>query len=419
VPEMRRIIIQKFGGSSLATEGQRELVAEKLIETKRKGYQVAAVFSAMGRFPEPCATDTLISLLDGLCPAIDLKERDLIMSCGENISCVVMASLLRSKGEKAVTLTGFAAGIVTDDHFSEARVCSIEKERLLSLLDEGNILCITGFQGITDKGDITTLGRGGSDTTATALGAALGARCIEIYTDVEGVMTIDPRIYHDSRIIRELAYQEMGEMANEGAKVLHSRSVDLSSEFDIPLVVKGSFSQDPGSIVSSKIPESAREKMLTGLIHRSGIVEFIVDLSDFGMKSEIRRDLFERLAAERISLDLINVCYDTLFFIVASEDACRASAALSSLSIPHRHIEGLAKISCVGIGMKGTPGVMARISRTLTRAGIKIHRSLDSFINITCLIGESDLIAAIEAIHRQFRLGEEQPRRNNGPEEGK
>jgi aspartate kinase len=407
VAEIGRIIIQKFGGSSLVTGEQRRLVAKKLMKAKNEGYHVVAVFSAAGRYPDPYATDTLANLLAGECPEENLKDKDLIMSCGENLSCVAMASLLRSMGEKAVTLTGFGAGIITDNHFGEARVCAVDRKLLLSLLMEGNILCVTGFQGITDDGEITTLGRGGSDTTATVLGAVLGAEAVDIYTDVDGVMTIDPRVYPESRIVRQLSYQEMGEMANEGAKVLHSRSVDLSQEYDIPLRVRGTFSEDIGTIVSSKIPERAREKMITGLIHRTGIVEFILDLKVFQSKSEIRRALFERLAREKISLDLINVCYDSLYFIVAADDVSRAAATLASLSVPHERIENLAKISCVGIGMKGTPGVMARICKTLSDAGIVIYRSLDSFINISCLISESDLVPAIEALHRQFRLGEE------------
>lgn len=401
-----RIIIQKYGGSSLRDAAQREGVSRKIIATKTSGYSPVVVLSAMGRKGDRYATDTLIELMKKECPEAGQRDLDLIMSCGELYSCIIMAALLRAQGVTATPLTGFQAGIITDDNFGSARICSIGTERILKLLEEGSVPIIAGFQGISGENEITTLGRGGSDTTATALGAALGAESVEIYTDVDGVMTIDPRIYPDAKIIRELTYQEMGEMANEGAKVLHSRCVDLSREFGTDLWVKGTFSEDRGSHISAG--EKKKKKIVTGLIHRTGLSEFICDISGSNRQAETGRILFETLAEDGISLDLINLTSGTLYFTVTESESEQVKSRLRGLSIPHRTISGVAKISCIGQGMKGTPGVMAAIYDALCSAGINVLRSVDSYINISCLIEGKDLTPAIAALHEKLALdGEE------------
>ena len=362
------IIVQKYGGSSLKDAGQRELVASKIVASKHAGYSVVVVVSAMGRRGDPYATDTLIECLEAQCADVDGREKDLIMSCGEIMSGVVLASLLNSRGEKAIPLTG--------------------------------------FQGITDDFQITTLGRGGSDTTATALGAVLSAESVEIYTDVDGVMTVDPRVYRDARIIRELTYQEMGEMANEGAKVLHSRCVDLSRENNTPLWVKGTFSEDRGTHIHSHDTTEGGLRIVTGLIHRTGLREYILDLSPFQERAKLKRTLFETLAQDGVSLDLINLASDALYFTVDEIHAQKVEERLRVLEIPHECRTGVAKISSIGQGMKGTPGVMARVCDALHSRNIRIHRSVDSYINISCLIDAEDLTSAIEALHEKFQLGD-------------
>ncbi|MGV8125088.1 MAG: aspartate kinase [Candidatus Xenobiia bacterium LiM19] len=400
----KQIIIQKFGGSSLNTALQRECVAATIINRIQMGYQVVAVFSAMGRFPSPYATDSIIASLREVYSSPDRREQDAAMSCGEILSCIVMASLLRSMGQEAEVMTGFGAGIVTDNCYGDARILSINARAVKEILSRGAVVCVTGFQGITRKMEITTLGRGGSDTTATALGAALKASEVEIFTDVDGVLTVDPQTFSDAEIIRELAYQEMGEMANEGAKVLHSRCVDLARAHKVPLWVKGSFSDDKGSFISSRIPERARrpEGIITGLIHRTGLAEFETDFTDISERAVVRKALFESLAKTGISLDLINLSYHLLYFTVKEEASLTVSAILQHLDIPFRKIGNVAKISCVGIGMKGTPGVMARICEVFAESGIRILRSVDSYINISCLIEESQLLPAISALHERF-----------------
>ena len=351
----KQIIIQKFGGSSLNTSLQRERVAATIINRVRMGYQVVAVFSAMGRFPSPYATDSIIASLREEYSSPDRREQDAAMSCGEILSCIVMASLLRSMGQEAEVMTGFGAGIITDNCYGDARILSINARAVKESLNRGTVVCVTGFQGITRKMEITTLGRGGSDTTATALGAALKASEVEIFTDVDGVLTVDPQTFRDAEIIRELAYQEMGEMANEGAKVLHSRCVDLARAHKVPLWVKGSFSDDKGSFISSRIPERARcpEGIITGLIHRTGLVEFETDFTDISERAIVRKALFESLAKAGISLDLINLSYHLLYFTVKEEASPSVSDILQNLNIPFRKIGKVAKISCVGIGYEG------------------------------------------------------------------
>jgi aspartate kinase len=403
---VRKLIVQKYGGSSLSDAENRRTVASRIIETEEQGCRLVVVLSALGRYPARFATDTLIKSIEAVHTPLDKKEKDMLMSCGENISCAIMAAGLRALGKKVVVLTGPGASIETDRQFGEAQIVAIGTGRILELLDEGYIVLVTGFQGVSGEYEITTLGRGGSDTSAAALGAALKADRVEIYTDVEGVMTADPQVYPQARIIRELAYQEMGEMASEGAKVLHSRCVDISSESGTMLLVRSSFSNDAGSIISSRITERAADAILSGLIHKRSITEFVVDLSGRKPMYAVHHRIFEELAHRGISLDLINVCYHKLYFIVSESHAEKVKEYLERSLCPYRAVGGLAKISSVGIGMKGMPGVMARICEVLLAAGVRIHRSVDSFINISCLIDEKDLFRAMESLHESFMAGE-------------
>lgn len=396
----RKIAVLKFGGSSLKTEIQRKLIVNRIISVKKSGYSVVVVLSAMGRFPDPYSTDTLIDFLKKACSEVEPMEKDLVMSSGEIFTCILIGNLLRESKQKIKIFTGFQAGIITDDNFTDATILSMDTEKLRKAFDDDYIAIVAGFQGMSINMNITTLGRGGSDTTATALGASLNASLVEIFTDVDGVMTADPKTYDKPKIIRELTYQEMGEMANEGAKVLHSRCVDLSKNYNVPLWVKGSFSNDRGSLVSSEIPQ--RKNVVTGIIHKTGIHEFILDYSV--NKTESPSKLFKELANESVSLDLINLCYETIYFTVEDEQTDKVEKKLCRLKIPFKRIDGLAKVSCVGTGMKGTPGVMARIYSALRKGNIRILRNVDSYINISCLIEEKDLFQAIFSLHAEFGL---------------
>jgi aspartate kinase len=235
-----RIIVQKFGGTSVATPLQREKAARKVMESRANGYSPVVVVSAMGRKGEPYATDTLLGLIKDIHENADPREQDLIMSCGEVISTVIMTETLRKMGCDAVGLTGGQAGIITDESFGNTRIVEVHPQRVMDYLKLGKVVVVAGFQGISKSGEITTLGRGGSDTTAAALAVALGAEAVEIYTDVEGVMTADPKMVPEARPLTVVSYSEIVEMAHLGAKVVHPRAVEIAMEGGVPIRIKAS-----------------------------------------------------------------------------------------------------------------------------------------------------------------------------------
>lgn len=402
-----KILVQKFGGSSVADRQKREKVIEKIISAQKKDYHVVVVLSAMGRAPQPYATDTLISLVKysedhDVCP----RDTDLLMSCGEIISCVVLAQMLRDRGYAAVTVTGWQAGILTDDNYSESRILQVNPELIIEKLKEGKIPVVAGFQGITSTGEVTTLGRGGSDTTATALGVALDAEAVEIYTDVDGVMTADPRILDRPRKIPELHYLEAGEMSGEGAKVLHKRCIAPAYRHKMPIWVKSTTSDSPGTRISAEIEKEAFEKhrVVTSIVHVPDVAQIVIDLIDAHDRSLARLELLRNLGEAGISLDLINVVREKLYFIVPENHVINVVEICKKLDIPFKIIHNCAKVSCIGIGMKGTPGVMSAIQEALTSAGVNLLHSTDSHISISCLVKKKDLKRAVSALSDKFNL---------------
>jgi len=403
------IIVQKFGGSSVADCEKRNHVIDRIIECKNRGKSVVVVLSAMGRAPQPYATDSLIRLIcDDPEKSVCLRDKDLLMSCGEIISCVVLAQMLRDRGYDAVSLTGWQAGFITDDNYSEAKILHINPERIFSELENGKIPIVTGFQGISSDGEITTLGRGGSDTTATAIGVALDAEEIEIYTDVEGVMTGNPRVLKDPRAIKELNYLEAGEMSGEGARVLHKRCIAPAAMHNIPLWVKEYSSGKRGTRISQEIEKEAfeRRRVVTSVVDVPDMAHIAVDLIDARDRSLSRLELLRAFGRASISLDLINVVREKLYFIVKEEDVMRVVGICKDFDLPVQIIHGCAKVSCVGIGMKGTPGVMAAIQEALASAGVNILHATDSHITISLLIKQRDLRRAIDALADKFGLRE-------------
>ncbi len=398
-----KIAVQKYGGSSVASAESREMVAAKIISTAARGFNMVVVLSAMGRYPDPLATDTIIHSIKLQEYERNASEKDLIMSTGENYSCIQMSVLLRKKGFKTSVMSGAAAGIVTDSNNLNAKITYIYASAIKEELTKNNIVLVTGFQGIDPQDSVTTLGRGGSDTTAAAIGAALKADFVEIYTDVDGVMTADPRVYGQACIINSLDPVEMGEMANEGAKVLHTRCVDIANRYNVPLYVKNTFSTHCGSEIMNKSRSGG--SLISGLIHKTSIRDFFVDFSDSPAASAKQQsELFKDMKELGVSLDLINIHADKIYFSVAEEDAAKAEAHLQKISAKYKTVAGVAKISCVGIGMRGTAGVMARIFKLLFEEGITVYRSVDSFINISCLINEKNLGKAMKALHKLCRI---------------
>jgi len=400
------IIVQKFGGTSVATAEGRQRVADKVIEALNKGLSPVVVVSAMGRHPEPYATDSLLSLVGAYQPYQDKRELDLLMACGETISTVVMAHHLRSMGYQAEAFDAYHAGIrCTDDH-GNGQVLRVVPENLLASLRMGNIPVVTGFQGVNGQLCVTTLGRGGSDTSAVVLGAALKAQVVEIYTDVDGVMTADPRVCDRAHILSQVSFEEMGELAGEGAKVVHPRAVDLGADHNVPVWVKNTFGNAYGTLLSPVPPPEAIEKtrVVTAVAHMLGLSQARIDFTGDHVMED-RNRLMEMMAARDINLDLVNVCGPQMYFIFRTQPyLAKAQEALGELGFEYTLRNDCAKISLVGAGMRGTPGVAYRAHRCLSEAGVEVYHSTDSNITISCLIPGDKLRAAIEAVHKEFSL---------------
>jgi aspartate kinase len=401
-----KIIVQKFGGTSVATPDGRQCVADKVTEALNKGLSPVVVVSAMGRHPAPYATDTLLSLLGAYIPYHDKRELDLLMACGETISAVVMSHYLRSLGHQAEAFDAYRAGIrCTDDH-GEGAVLRVVPDKLLEALNGGTIPVVTGFQGVNSQLSVTTLGRGGSDTSAVVLGAALKAQLVEIYTDVDGVMTADPRVCDSAHILSQVSFEEMGELAGEGAKVVHPRAVDLAGDANLPVWIKNTYGNAYGTLLSPVAPRAAIEKtrVVTGVAHMMGLSQAAVDFRGQDIDAG-RNAVMEAMAARAINLDLINLWGDQMVFIFQSKPyLSKAEEALKQLGFPFQIRSDCAKISLVGAGMRGTPGVAYRAHRCLAAAGVDVYHSTDSNITISCLIPATKLRQAMEAVHEEFQM---------------
>lgn len=399
------IVVQKFGGTSVATAAMREHVVSKVRGVKAKGHEVVVVVSAMGRLGEPYATDTLLTLVNqaGVSSA---RDRDLVMACGELISVAVMASALRKAGLNPLPLSGWQAGIMTDNSFGDARITAVDPTFVLSLLKQGIVPVVAGFQGASSEGNITTLGRGGSDTTAAALGVALGAVNVEIYTDVEGIMTADPRLVPEAKVLSFLDYGEVFQMASQGSKVIHPRAVELAMQRNIPLVVKSTCGDAPGTTIANAVLyENKRGRPVTAVAHILKVARVsIATPSDDGA---LELDIFSRLAGTGVSVDLINVSPEVKRFIIPEEDVEKARAALETLPLAADFRCGCAKVSVIGTGMRGVPGVMSRVVAALREAEVRILQSSDSHLTISVLIDQGDVESATKALHRHFGLNTE------------
>lgn len=400
------LIVQKFGGTSLSDEQSRRHVLRHIVRELDAGRSLVVVVSAMGRRGEPYATDSLLELIRSNGNALPARERDMLLCCGELISAATLCSLLNSEGIPAVALTGGQAGIVTDARYGAARILRIQTDAIHQYLSEGRVVIVAGFQGMSERGEMTTLGRGGSDTSATALGAALRASIVDIYTDVDGILTADPRWVPGARQLPIVSYEEISNMANNGAKVIHPRAVEIAMKAGVPVRVRSTFSDGEGTLVTRS--ESMREKGLwtdrtvTGLAHVSGVTQLAVHSG--GGPSELQLRVFRAMATHGISVDFINVMPTGVHYTVPAADTELAVDLLRELGFDPFVRSGCAKVSLIGGGMNGEPGVMAGIVEALTTAGISILQSADSNTTIWVLIAEADLAAALQALHAAFGL---------------
>ena len=407
------IIVQKYGGSSVADADKVKHVARRIAATRNRGHDVCVVVSAMGD-----TTDDLIRLARSVAARPDPRELDLLLSTGELVSCALLAMALKDMGYKAVSLTGFQAGIATDTTFGKARILKVDPRRIRAGLEEGRVVIVAGFQGFTPEMDVTTLGRGGSDTTAVAVAAALGAARCEIYTDVEGIYTADPRVVPEARKLKEISYEEMLELANYGAK-MHPRSIELGAVYRVPIYVASTFSEAPGTLIHGEVTmEQTMEgrKKVTGVAYDLNVARItLVGVPD---RPGIAAALFEPLAEEGISVDTIvqNVGESQatdLSFTVARTDLPRAVEIVRPVAThlgarDVRTDDRLAKVSIVGAGMQNAPGYASRMFRALADAGINIEMITTSEIRITCLVRDEQAREAVRVLHRAFELEKEE-----------
>ena len=403
-----RLIVQKFGGTSVASSEVRSLCLNKVESAIQQGFNPVVVVSAMGRKGDPYATDTIIGLARNANANIAPRELDQILYCGEMISAVVMTGTLQAAGIDAVMLTGGQAGIITNNHFGNGRILRVDPAKIMSLIKLGKTPVVCGFQGITADGDFTTLGRGGSDTTAAALGAALNAEMVEIYTDVEGIMTADPRIVANARILDCISYGEICQLAHQGAKVIHPRAVEIAMQKNIPLIVKSTFSDAPGTLITNIAKEDTEgpavdDRIATGVTYLPNIAQIQIDLPADNTHGESSK-IFRAMADNAISVDLINVHPGQIMFTVSEELLEKAAAILRNLNYAVMTHSGCAKVSVVGGGMREVPGVMASFVEALSVNNIAILQTVDSHTSISVLVKRADVALAVTALHDKFGL---------------
>ncbi|MGD6854565.1 aspartate kinase [Bacillus infantis] len=404
-----KIIVQKFGGTSVRDDSSRAHAKRHIKKALSEGYKVVAVVSAMGRQGDPYATDTLLSLIGGSGSKISKRENDLLLSCGETISSIVFTNMLKEEGIGASALTGAQAGFRTNSDFTNAKIIEMKCDRLLRELEESDVVVVAGFQGAAKNGDITTIGRGGSDTSAAALGAALQAEWIDIFTDVEGIMTADPRIAENARALSVVTYTEVCNLAYQGAKVIHPRAVEIAMQAKVPIRIRSTYSDGLGTLVTSITKNSRgsdiKERPVTGIAHLSNVTQIKV----FAKKDQynLQAEVFKAMANEQISVDFINISPNGVVYTVSEDMADKAVKTLEQLGhepVLERHC---AKVSVVGAGMAGVPGVTSKIVTALSEESIRILQSADSHTTIWVLVKQKDLVKAVNALHDAFQLEHE------------
>lgn len=404
-----KIIVQKFGGTSVRDEQSRSHALRHIKKAVSDGYKAVVVVSAMGRKGEPYATDTLYSLVNGSDSKISKREQDLLLSVGETISTVVFTHMLLENGIKATAYTGAQAGFRTTGEHTKAKIIEMKSDRILKELENQEVVVVAGFQGAAKNGDITTIGRGGSDTSAAALGAALKAEWVDIYTDVDGIMTADPRIAENARPLSVVTYNEVCNMAYQGAKVIHPRAVEIAMQAKVPIRIRSTYTDELGTLVTTINRDNQgsdiRERLVTGIAHVSEITQIKVTAKkdQYNLQAEV----FQAMANASISVDFINISPTSVVYTVSDEMTSRAIGILKSLGHEPAIQRNCAKVSVVGAGINGVPGVAAKIVTALSEKGIGILQSADSHTTIWVLVKEADLVEAVNALHDTFELHKE------------
>ncbi|MDE2126143.1 MAG: aspartate kinase [Armatimonadetes bacterium] len=453
-----KILVQKFGGTSLDSQEHREMAVRKVIQAQQAGHASVVVVSAIGRSGAPYATDSLIGFLEAVDPQAPMppRELDVMMGCGEIISAAVFARALQASGIKASALTGGQAGIITDEVYGNARIREIRTQHLLSLLRKGITPVVCGFQGATDHSEedeswsLTTLGRGGSDTTATALGAALKATAVEIYTDVDGVKSADPDLVPDARTLDVCSYEEVAEIAHQGARVVHPRAVEIAMDHRMPLWVKGTFTESPGTRIESIPNRGAGAPRVTGVTHTGKIVFIRLEIGETVHKASVEREVYRMMSRAGVNIHYVTFGPNALSFGVPRDKFPIARDLLDGMVVPvpyeapdssgkvaaffiFKFSEGLdlaysvqrpllrameskidvvdvpgavfencTTVSVVTSGHRRVPGIMAGVFETLAGAGVAVYQTADSEMSVSFLVPESDAERAVRLLHARF-----------------
>lgn len=400
------VVVMKFGGTSVGAPEGRAAIAARVTEALELGKAPVVVVSAMGRNGAPYATDTLLALVAGL-PA-DERERDLLASTGEIISAVIVAHELRAAGIEARAMSGGEAGIGTDGVHENASVTDIYPAPLQDALSRGEVPVVAGFQGLSENGSVTTLGRGGSDTTACALGVALEAESVEIYTDVDGVMSADPRACPDASVLGVISADELFQMARHGSRVVHTPAAELALASGLAIRVRNTYTDHPGTRVAD-IGSYRPVSVATAVSHATGIARVSVDLpgeEEAAAHMAAQAHVYRAMADAGVSLDMFTPAGTTLVFTVAEDVLARTCGVIERLGLEHRARGGLAKVTLVGAAMHGVPGVMARMAEALAGAGVHVLQTADSHTTISVLVPAEEAVDAVNALHERFGLGE-------------
>jgi aspartate kinase len=398
-PARAGTVVMKFGGTSVADTERLKAVAARLVAAREAGNRVVAVLSAMGD-----TTDDLLRLANEISPSPVARELDMLISVGERVSCALAAMAIHDLGHEAISLTGSQAGIVTDTAHGKAKIVDVRARRIHEALDENRIVLVAGFQGVSTAFEVTTLGRGGSNLTAVVLAAALGAEACEMYTDVEGVFTADPRLVPGARKLHAVSYEEMLEMAASGAKVLQLRSVEFARNHGVRLHVRSSFSEEDGTWIREEDERMLEKAIISGVTHT-------VEEAIYRVEGARAAELFDALAAAGASVDTIIQTGPEIVFSAPFSDTAEVTRTLEGLGVRWSSREDLGKVSLVGAGMRTHPGVAGRTFSTLAEIGIEPQIVNTSPIKIACFVPRADVERAVKALHDAFELDTEEAER--------
>lgn len=397
-----KIVVQKFGGTSVKDDEARHAAMKHVACAVKKGFKAAVVVSAIGRKGAPYATDSLLELVGNEKSKLSPREMDMLVSVGEVISAAVFCEMLKENGLKATAMTGPDAGFKTNNDYRNAKVLDVEKQNVMEAFKSFDVVVVAGFQGLSKSGHVTTLGRGGSDTSAALLGAALEAEYCDIFTDVSGMMTADPRLVEKAKFLKNVSYEEVANMAHEGAKVIHPRAVEVAQQAHLPLRIRSTWDDvdETGTVISDRNLAINHYRTVTGIAHQTRLTQFTVKSEDCSADR-----LFDLLAVNDLSVDFINISPEKYVFNLNREHSLVAKTVLSEAGIPVSIVEDCVKVSIVGAGIMGTPGITAKMVGALMREKIEILQTTDSYTTIWVLVHGKDLKRAVNVLHETF-LGE-------------